>query len=123
MKDAKNHRTISEITKRRKRTSATLLAESGADMAAIQRHGGEKSAQLAQGYVDESDALKNSTAQQISKNMEKMPNLAVDAEEQKNDANPDFQRSKAEEKKSKAERKSEKYYHFHNCTFNFKEPQ
>ena len=55
--------------------------------------------------------------------MEKMPNLAVDAEEQKDDANPDFQQSKAEEKKSKAERKSEKHYHFYNCTFNFKEPQ
>ena len=50
-----------------------------------------------------------------------MPNLAVDAE-QKNDANPDFQQSKAEEKKSKAERKSENH-HFHNCTFYFKEPQ
>ena len=48
--------------------------------------------------------------------MEKMPNLAVDAEEQKNDNNPDFQQSKAE-------RKSEKHYHFHNCTFTFKEPQ
>ena len=48
--------------------------------------------------------------------MEKMPNLAVDAEEQKNDANPDL-------KQSKAEQKSEKHYHFHNCTFNFKEPQ
>ena len=111
-----------------RRTSATLLAESGADMAAIQRNGRWKSAQVAQGDVDESDALKNSTAQQISKNinlptMEKMPNLAVDAEEQKNDANSDFQQSKAEEKKFKAERKSEKHYHFHNCTFNFKELQ
>ena len=55
--------------------------------------------------------------------MEKMPNLAVDAEEQKNDTNPDFQQSKAEEKKSKAERKSENHYHFHNCTFKFNEPQ
>ena len=33
--------------------------------------------------------------------MEKMPNLAVDAEEQKNDANHDFQQSKAEEKNPK----------------------
>ena len=40
-----------------------------------------------------------------------------------NDANPNFQESKTEEKKSKAERKSEKHYHFNNCTFNFKEPQ
>ena len=40
-----------------------------------------------------------------------------------NDANPDFQETKTEEKKSKAERKSEKHYHFNNCTFNFKEPQ
>ena len=46
-----------------RRTSSNLLAEKGADMAAIQRHGGWKSAQLGQGYVDESDALKNSTAQ------------------------------------------------------------
>ena len=65
---------------------------------------------------------------QISKNinlptMEKMPNVAVDAEEEKNDGNPDFQEFKTEEKKSKAERKSEKHYHFNNCTFNFKEPQ
>ena len=48
--------------------------------------------------------------------MEELPNFTVDAEEQKNDANPDFQQSKAE-------RKSEKHDHFHNCTFNFKEPQ
>ena len=48
--------------------------------------------------------------------MEKIPNLAVDAEEQKNNANPDFQQSKAK-------RKSEKHYHFHNCTFNLKESQ
>ena len=54
--------------------------------------------------------------------MEKVPNLAVDAEEQKNDTNPNFQQSKAEEKKSNAERKSEKH-HFHNYSFNFKEPQ
>ena len=90
-----------------------------------------KSAEVAQGYVDESDAFKNSTAQQISKNInlstiEKMPNLAVDSE-QKNDANPDFQQSRAEEKKSKAEQKSKKNYHFHNCTFYlafyFKKPQ
>ena len=40
-----------------------------------------------------------------------------------NDANPDFQESKTEQKKSKAERKSEKHYHFNNCTSNFKEPQ
>ena len=51
-------------------------------MAAIQRHGGWKSAQVAQGYVDGSDTLKNSTAQQISKNinlptMEKMPNVLL----------------------------------------------
>ena len=38
-----------------RRTSATLLAESGADIAAIQRHGRWKSAQVAQGYVDESE--------------------------------------------------------------------
>ena len=50
-----------------RRTSATLLAESGADIAAIQRHGRWKSAQVAQGYVDDSEALKSSTAQQISK--------------------------------------------------------
>ena len=39
------------------------------------------------------------------------------------EANPDFQESKTEEKKSTAERKSDKHYHFNNCTFNFKEPQ
>ena len=50
-------------------------------------------------------------------------NVAVDAEEEKNDCNPDFQESKTEEKKSKAERKSEKNYYFNNCTFNFEEPQ
>ena len=50
-------------------------------------------------------------------------NVAVDAEEETNDGNPDFQESKTEEEKSEAERKSEKHYHFNNCTFNFKEPQ
>ena len=49
-------------------------------------------------------------------------NVAVDAEQEKNDGNPDLQESKTEEKKSKAERKSEKNYHFNDCTFNFKEP-
>ena len=49
---------------------------------------------MALGYIDESDALKKLTAQQISKDVnlstiEKMPNVAVDAP-QKNDSNPDF---------------------------------
>ena len=82
-----------------RRTSATLLAESGVDMSAIQRHGGWKSAQVALGYVNESDVLKNLTAQQISKDIylstttttKKMPNAAVDAP-QKTDSNPDIQK-------------------------------
>ena len=110
-------------------TSAIRLAELGADTVAIQRHGGWKPAQLVERYVEESDALKNSTTQQISKNInlstiEKMINPAVDAE-QKNDDNPDFQKSKAEEKKSEAEEKKSEtehklHYHFHNCNIYFK---
>ena len=104
-----------------RRTSATLLAESGADMSAIQRHGGWKSAQVAQGYVDESDVLKNLTAQQISKDIylsttattEKMPNVTADAP-QKTDCNPDIQ-------KFNPMSNSEKHYHFHNCNIYFQQ--
>ena len=102
-----------------RRTSATLFTESGADMSAIQRYGGWKSPQVAQGYVDESDVLKNLTAQQISKDIylstttttEKMPNVAVDAP-QKTDSNPDIQ-------KFNPKSNSEKHYHFHNCNIYF----
>ena len=59
--------------------------------------------------------IENLTTQQISKNinlptMEKMLNLAVDAE-QNTDANPDFQQF------------YHFYYHFYNYTFNFEKPQ
>ena len=92
-----------------RRSSANLLAESGADIAEIQRHRGWKSTQMAQGYVDKSDALKNSAAQQTSEvidlsTIEEMPNVSVDAE-QNNDANPDFEQFNAEQKQSEAEQK------------------
>lgn len=48
-----------------RRTSASLLAESGANITEIKKHGGWKSTTVAEGYVDHSIAYKNSIAEKI----------------------------------------------------------
>lgn len=48
-----------------RRTSASLLADSGADMHAIMRHGGCRSSSVAAGYVDQSTNNKKRTADNI----------------------------------------------------------
>lgn len=48
-----------------RRTSATLLANSGANMEVIKRHGGWRSSAVAEGYIDDCENKKKSVAQQI----------------------------------------------------------
>lgn len=48
-----------------RRTSATFLADSGADISHLKRHGGWKSACVAEGYVEESIQQKIKTSQKI----------------------------------------------------------
>lgn len=48
-----------------RRTSASLLAESGAHITEIKKHGGWRSTSVAEGYIDESMSYKNATAQKI----------------------------------------------------------
>lgn len=45
-----------------RRTSATLLIDGGADITSLKRHGGWKSASVAEGYVDESMLNKKQAA-------------------------------------------------------------
>lgn len=49
-----------------RRTSATVLADTGATTMDLQRHGGWKSATVAQSYVDDSTEYKKTTAKKIS---------------------------------------------------------
>lgn len=48
-----------------RRTSATLLANAGASMDGIKRHGGWRSSTVAEGYVDDSESNKVSVASKI----------------------------------------------------------
>lgn len=50
-----------------RRTSATVFADAGATTLDLQRHGGWKSAAVAQTYVDESTKYKEATAGKITK--------------------------------------------------------
>ena len=92
-----------------RRTSATLLAKSGANIVAIQRQGGWKSVNAARAYINKSGALKNSDAQQISEDM----NLSTVDDEQKNDSNP----------RSQPKPNLKNHYHFYNCTVYIQKPQ
>lgn len=49
-----------------RRTSATLLADSGADLLVLKRHGGWKSNSVAEGYVEDSFGNKKRISQQIA---------------------------------------------------------
>lgn len=48
-----------------RRTSATLLADSGADITCVKRHGGWKSSSVAEGYLEDSIESKNRIARSI----------------------------------------------------------
>lgn len=52
-----------------RRTSASLLADSGADMAQIKRHGGWKSDAVAEGYIENSIQNKNKISCRIGDNI------------------------------------------------------
>ena len=52
-----------------RRTSATLLANAGASMGTLKRHGGWKSAKIAEGYIEESVNNKRKICQQITESL------------------------------------------------------
>lgn len=54
-----------------RRTSATLLADSGANLVSLKRHGGWKSDKVAEGYIEESKASKREINTQINKNIKR----------------------------------------------------
>lgn len=57
-----------------RRSSATLLAENGGDLLSLKRHGGWKSATVAEGYIEESIADKKRIAELVQKR--NLPNEA-----------------------------------------------
>lgn len=52
-----------------RRSSATLLADSGANLTTVKRHGGWKSSSVAEGYIDESINNKKEVSNSITKNI------------------------------------------------------
>lgn len=52
-----------------RRTSATILADSGADLTTIKRHGGWKSSNVAEGYIDDSVGNKTRINNQITESI------------------------------------------------------
>lgn len=56
-----------------RRTSATFLADSGADITSIKRHGGWSSDRVAEGYIESSMANKTILSSQINKNIKLNP--------------------------------------------------
>ena len=67
-----NLETVEEYTSHAfRRTSATVLADAGADNLALKRHGGWKSDSVVQGYIEESVEKKTSTANIINSFMTK----------------------------------------------------
>ena len=58
-----------------RRSSATILVDAGGDLLALKRHGGWKSAAVAEGYIDDSIANKTATAQKICHSIDKPSTL------------------------------------------------
>jgi len=52
-----------------RRTSATLLADSGGDITTLKRHGGWKSSQIAEGYIEDSINKKKKIFNQITESI------------------------------------------------------
>jgi hypothetical protein len=59
-----------------RRTSATLLADSGADLLTLKRHGGWKSNTVAEGYVEDSVCQKKRIGQQIANAISEKPSTS-----------------------------------------------
>lgn len=60
-----------------RRTSATVLADSGADLTTLKRHGGWKSNQVAEGYIEDSVENKRRIGKRISDSILNSKNLDV----------------------------------------------
>ena len=56
-----------------RRSSATLLADSGADLVTLKQHGGWKSSTVAEGYVEDSFNQKKKVCQQITSSITTTP--------------------------------------------------
>lgn len=56
-----------------RRTSATLLADSGADITTLKRHGGWRSSNVAEGYIENSVDNKLKIGKQIAKSINVKP--------------------------------------------------
>ena len=56
-----------------RRTSATLLADGGADITTIKRHTNHKSTKVAESYIDNSVRSKIDISEKISKNIKVTP--------------------------------------------------
>ncbi|XP_071562162.1 uncharacterized protein [Temnothorax nylanderi] len=60
-----------------RRTSATLLVDSGADLITLKRHGGWKSNAVAEGYVEDSLNNKKEICNQITKSLTNKPSSEI----------------------------------------------
>lgn len=58
-----------------RRTSATLLADSGANITTLKRHGGWRSDQVAEGYIEDSIQNKYHVTQRITEGINILPNI------------------------------------------------
>lgn len=63
-----------------RRTSTTLLADSGADLLTIKRHGGWKSSAVAEGYIENSVGNKKRIGQRIASIITSRPSTSKDPE-------------------------------------------
>lgn len=64
-----------------RRTSATLLADSGANLTLLKRHGGWKSSKVAEGYIEDSMANKSKITSKITENINlKSPRQSTSSE-------------------------------------------
>lgn len=65
-----------------RRTSATLLADSGADLLTIKRHGGWKSSSVAEGYLEDSVGNKKRIGQRIASTISSKPSTSREQQPQ-----------------------------------------
>lgn len=61
-----------------RRSSATLLVESGGDLLTLKKHGGWKSSTVAEGYIDESLAQRKEIADRLSANLARCGNSSAE---------------------------------------------
>lgn len=70
-----------------RRSSATVLVDAGADITALKRHGGWKSTQVAEGYIEDSIKNKTDTAKKISNSIQMVTNVSTTNQNINVDAN------------------------------------